>query len=221
MLTDTLSWRAVMALPALSLLAMAATVRLALATRSGANRLDASGAVLFALLASAIVLLLQTPSINLPGGLIAVVGVVAMVAIVLLWRRVRGVPDGFIPLALASSPCYALGALTALMLGAGYLAMLFAAPLLLAGHDWTPAHIGLILVPAGVVGALSARTVGSLITSHDPFLVTAALAAISAAGLLLAGLTGHAAAVTVLALGMAVSGFAAGQAALLDRVPPR
>jgi len=218
-LTDALSWRAVMALPTLSLLAMAATVRVVPTTRSGASRLDAVGAILVALLASAVVLLLEAPSINLPDVLIAVVGVIAVLTIALLWRRARSVSDAFIPRAVVSSRPYVLAALAALTLGAGYLAMLFAAPLLLAGHGWSATHIGLILVPAGVMGAISARLVGSLITTHNPFQVTAALAAISAAGLLLAGLTGHTAVWTVLALGMAVSALAAGQVALIHRVP--
>lgn len=218
-LTDALSWRGVMALPALSVLAMAATVRLAPATRSRATRLDAVGAILVAVLASAVVLLLEAPSINLSGWLVTVVGIIAILTIALLWHRVRTVPDGFIPLALTTARRYVLGALVALTLGGGYLAMLFAAPLLLDRHGWSATHIGLILVPAGVMGAISARVVGSLITAHDPFRVTAALAAISAAGLLLAGLTGHTAAWTVLALGMALSAFAGGQVALLDRVP--
>lgn len=219
LLTDALSWRAVMALPALSVLVMAAIVRLVPSAHHSGSRFDTTGAGMVAVLASAIVLLLETPSIRLPSWIIAVVGMIAFLAAAMLWRRVRTVPDGFIPLAVASSPPYVLGAITGLMLGAGYLAMLFAAPLLLAGHGWSATHIGLVLVPAGFMGAASARIAGSLITTHNPFRVTAALAAISAAGLLLAGLAGDTPYWTVLALGMTVCGFAAGQVALLDRVP--
>ena len=218
-LTDSVSWRVVMALPVLSVLAMVAAVHLAPATRSAATGFDAPGAVLVALLASAIVLLLESPSSNISGGCIAVVGVIAVLAIALLWRRVGTVPGAFIPRAVVSSRASVLAALAALMLGAGYLAMLFAAPLLLGGHGWSVTQIGLVLVPAGLLSVVSARIVGSLVTTHDSFRVTAALAAISAVGLLLAGLAGHSAICTVLGLGMAVSALAGGQVALLHRVP--
>lgn len=218
-LTDALSWRAVVALPALSLVAMAAAVRLAPTVRSASTRIDALGAGLVAALSLAIVLLLESSSIDLAGWLIALAAATAVLAVVLLWRRVRAVPDGFIPLALARSRGYTLASLIALTLGAGYLAMLFAAPLLLAGRGWSATQVGLILVPAGGMGAISARIVGSLIATHDSFRVITVLAAINAAGLLLGAVAGADGAVfTVLALGMAVSGFAAGQVALVNRV---
>ncbi len=219
LVTDALSWRAVMALPALSVLVMAATVRLVPTAHPTGSRFDASGASLVAVLASAIVLLLESPSIDLSSWIIAAVAIIAALAATTLWQRVRTVPNGFIPLEIASSRPYVLVTITGLMLGAGYLAMLFAAPLLLAGRGWSATHIGLILLPAGLMGAASARVVGSLIATHNPFRVTSVLAATSAAGLLLAGLAGDTPFWTVLALGMTVSAFAAGQVTLLARVP--
>jgi hypothetical protein len=96
---------------------------------------------------------------------------------------------------------YVLGALAALTLFGAYLAMLFAAPLLLLQtHDWTPTQLGLVLLPAAVMGALTARTVGHVIVKRDPFRLTAALALVSAAGLLLAGIADGAPALTTLGL---------------------
>lgn len=198
---------------------MAATVRLVPTAHPTGSRFDVSGASLVAVLASAIVLLLEAPSIDLPGWIIAFVGIIAVLAATTLWQRVRTLPNGFIPLQIASSRPYVLVTITGLMLGAGYLAMLFAAPLLLAGRGWGATHIGLILLPAGLMGAAAARVVGFLITTHNPFRVTSVLAATSAAGLVLAGLAGDTPLWTVLALGMTVSAFAAGQVALLSRVP--
>jgi predicted MFS family arabinose efflux permease len=178
------------------------------------------GAALVVVLASSVVLLLETPSIDFASWVLVALGALAVGASALLARRVRRVPDGFIPAAVVRSRRYVLGALAALTLFGAYLAMLFAAPLLLLqDHDWTPTQLGLVLLPAAVMGALTARGVGHLIVKRDPFRLTAALALVSAAGLLLAGVADGAAALTTLALGMTVVGFMSAQVALVDRVP--
>ncbi|MEA2401684.1 MAG: hypothetical protein QOK00_2087 [Thermoleophilaceae bacterium] len=220
LLTDGLSWRAVAAIPALSLIPIAATLPLASTSGAGRGRLDGVGAGLVVVFAAALVLLLETPSIDFPGWLIAAIAAAAVAAATLLARRVRRVPDGFIPAAVIRSRQYVLGALVALSLFGAYLAMLFAAPLLLLEHhDWSPTQIGLALVPAAVMGAVSARAVAHLITRHDPFRVTSVMAVMSSAGLLLAAVGDGAPVATTLGLGLALVGFAAGQVALVDRVP--
>jgi MFS family permease len=220
LLTDGLSWRAVVMVPALTLPATAGALHLASRTGTGTGRLDAAGAALVVVLASSLVLLLETPSIDFAGWMLVALGVLAAGAAVLLARRVRRVPDGFIPAAVARSRRYVLGALAALTLFGSYIAMLFAAPLLLLqDHDWSPTQLGLVLLPAAVMGALTARGVGHLIVERDPFRLTAGLALVSAAGLLLGGLADGAPAFTTLALGMSLVGFMAAQVALVDRVP--
>jgi MFS family permease len=205
---------------ALTLPATAGALHLASRSGAGVGRLDGVGAGLVVVLASSIVLLLETPSIDFAAWVLVVLGVLAAAAAVLLARRVRRVPDGFIPIAVVRSRRYVLGALAALTLFGAYLAMLFAAPLLLLqDHDWTPTQLGLVLLPAAVMGALTARTVGHLIVTRDPFRLTAALALVSAAGLLLAGIADGAPAPTTLALGMSLVGFMSAQVALVDRVP--
>jgi MFS family permease len=220
LLTDGISWRAVVVVPALTLPAIAASVHLASRSGTGVQRLDAIGAGLVVVLASCIVLLLETPSIDFAAGVLAGLALLAVAAAVALTRHVRRTPDGFIPAAVIRSRRYVLGALSALMLFAGYLGMLFAAPLLLLqDHDWTPTQIGLVLLPAAVMGALTARVVGHVIARIDPFRLTAALALVSAAGLLLAGLEDGAPVATTLGLGMSLVGFMSAQVALVDRVP--
>jgi hypothetical protein len=219
-LTDAVSWRAVVAVAALTLPATACSLHLASRTGAGVGRLDPVGAALVVVLASSVVLLLETPSIDFASWVLVALGALAVGASALLARRVRRVPDGFIPAAVVRSRRYVLGALAALTLFGAYLAMLFAAPLLLLqDHDWTPTQLGLVLLPAAVMGALTARGVGHLIVKRDPFRLTAALALVSAAGLLLAGVADGAAALTTLALGMTVVGFMSAQVALVDRVP--
>ena len=220
LLTDGLSWRAVVAVPALTLPATAGALHLASRSGAGVGRLDAVGAGLVVVLASSVVLLLETPSIDFPAWVLIALAALAVGAATLLARRVSRVPDGFIPAAVIRSRRYVLAALAALTLFGAYLAMLFAAPLLLLqDHDWTPTQLGLVLLPAAVMGALTARGVGHLIVKRDPFRLTAALALVSAAGLVLAGAADGAPAATTLALGMSLVGFMSAQVALVDRVP--
>jgi MFS family permease len=220
LLTDGLSWRAVVAVPALTLPATVGVLHLASRSGAGVGRLDPVGAALVVVLASCVVLLLETPSIDFAAWVLVALGALAAAAALLLARRVRSLPDGFIPAAVVHSRRYVLGALAALTLFGAYLAMLFAAPLLLLqGHDWTPTQIGLVLLPAAVMGALTARAVGHLIVDWDPFRLTALLALVSAAGLALAGIADGAPVPTTLGLGMSLVGFMSAQVALVDRVP--
>jgi MFS family permease len=220
LLTDGLSWRAVVAVPALTLPAIAATLHLA--SRAGAEpgRIDTAGAGLVVVFASSLVLLLETPSIDLATSLLVGLGALAAASGALLVRRTRSLPDGFIPAALVRSRRYVCGALATLTLFGAYVSMLFAAPLLLLqDRDWTPTQIGLALIPAAAMGALTARAVGHLIARRDPFRLTASLALVSAAGLVLAGVADGAPVATTIALGMALAGFMSAQVALVDRVP--
>jgi MFS family permease len=219
-LTDAVSWRAVVAVAALTLPATAGALHLSSRAGAGSGRHDAGGAGLVVVLASCVVLLLETPSIDFATAVLVGLGVLAAAAAALLTRRVRTVPEGFIPAVVVRSRRYVLGALAALTLFGGYLAMLFAAPLLLLqDHDWTPTQVGLVLLPAAVAGGSSARALGHVVARLDPFKLTAALALVSAAGLLIGGVADGAPALTTLALGMTIVGFMAAQVVLVDRVP--
>lgn len=101
-------------MPALSLLAVAGAARLAPAVEARHARLDAAGAGLVASLAAALVLLLQTPSIELPTWALIALPLVVIAAAATLTQRVRAAPDGFIPAAVVRSRRYVLGALAAL-----------------------------------------------------------------------------------------------------------
>ncbi|HEX3278157.1 MAG TPA: MFS transporter [Thermoleophilaceae bacterium] len=220
LLTDGLSWRAVVAVPALTLPAIAATLHLASTQGTRSGRVDTVGAALVVVLASCVVLLLETPSIDFAAWVLIALAGLAAGAAALLARRIRRLPEGFIPAAVIRSRRYVLGALAALTLFGAYVAMLFAAPsLLLQDHDWTPTQIGLALMPAAVMGALTARAVGHAIATRDPFRLTATLALVSAAGLGIAGIADGSPVATTLGLGMALAGFMSAQVALVDRVP--
>jgi predicted MFS family arabinose efflux permease len=214
------SWRAVLALPALSLPAMAALWRSVPVARAGDASLDAPGAALAVVIGSGLVFLPEVSGLGVPPWAVpGTVFAVLAAAGTLRWR-IRRNPGGFLPDSLLRSRRHMTACLAALAAGAGYLGMLFAAPALLADQGWSPVLTGLILTPAGITGALAARLTGSLITTRNPFHVTAAFAAASAAGLLIASTARSVPELVVVALALAVSGFTASQVALLHAVPP-
>lgn len=218
--TDLVSWRVAVCLPVLSVLTAFWVLRLAPPAAAGGQRVDVHGAALLTVWAAALVLLLETPSVSLPGWLIAALAVVVGATSALLARRVRLVPDGFLPRALVGSRRYLLGALAAMTTYSVYVALLFAAPLLLLQtHDWSATTVGLVLFPAALAGAVSARAVGRLVLRFDPFRVAAGLAASSTVGMLLAGAADGAPVPTTVGLGFVLIGFIASQGALLSHVP--
>jgi MFS family permease len=220
LLTDGLSWRAVAAVPALTLPAIAFTLHLASRRGVSSGRVDVVGAALVAVLASTVVLLLEAPSIDFPAWLLVALAGVGVGTAWLLARRIRTVPHGFLPPGLIRSRRYVCGALATLAVFGAYVALLFAAPsLLVQAHDWSPTQIGLVLLPAAIMGAVTARGVGHLIARRDAFKLTAALALVSAAGLLLAGAADGEPVLTTLGLGMTICGFMSAQVGLVDRVP--
>ncbi|MFA4929042.1 MAG: MFS transporter [Patulibacter sp.] len=218
--TDLVSWRVAVSLPVLSVLSAPWIFRLAPPAAAGGQRVDVYGATLLTIWAAAFVLLLETPSISLPPALIAGLVVTVGVATVLLARRVRLVPEGFLPRAVVGSRRYVLGALAAMTTYSVYVALLFAAPLLLLqAHDWSATRVGLVLFPAAIVGAVSARVVGRLVLRFDPFRVAAGLAATSVVGMLITGVADGSPVLTTLGLAFVLTGFVASQGALLSHVP--
>lgn len=218
--TDLVSWRVAVALPVLSVLTAPWVFRLAPPAAAGGQRVDVYGAALMAVWAAALVLLLETPSISLPPAVIAGLVVVVAITAVLLARRVRLVPNGFLPRAVVDSRRYVLGALAAMTTYSVYVALLFAAPLLLLqAHDWSATTVGLVLFPAALVGAIAARVVGRLVLRFNPFRVAAGLAATSTIGMLITGVADGAPVLTTVGLSFVLTGFVASQGGLLAHVP--
>jgi len=222
-LTDVGSWRLVAALPALALIPAVPSVRLAPASPppgAAGTRVDVVGAALVTLLASVLVLLLQTPSVDLPAHLVAALAVVAVVTAGVLVRRVRSVPDGFLPARVLGSASYRRGTVAIGSLLGAYVATLFAAPLLmLQGHDWSMTHIGLVLAPAAVVSAVSARAAGRMLGRVDPFRMAVWSCAFAVAGVLLGAVADGGPAWTSVALCLVLVGLSVGQVAMLAAVP--
>ncbi|MCU1693375.1 MAG: hypothetical protein JWM64_2466 [Frankiales bacterium] len=213
-----MGWRAVVALPALAALALPAAARLAPTTPRARGRLDLPGAALLALTAGSAVVLLQAHSTGLTRPTVLAVAVVALLALALLPGHARRRPDGFLPAAVVGDPAFRRYAFVGMSLFAGYLSMLFAAPLLLAQRQgWGPLQIGLALLPAAAAATLAARLAGAAAERRSERHVALALTLTSATGLIVAALVVSTAA-TVLGLAATVSAFAAGQVLLVGAV---
>ncbi|WP_328537677.1 MFS transporter [Streptomyces sp. NBC_00344] len=219
-LTDLVGWQAALALPGLSAVAAVWVLRMAPAQEPREERLDARGAVLCLALAGALALLLQAPSTHVGWAVVVALGAVVLILAAAAVRHVRRVPEGFVPRLVVGNARFVLAAAAGFTLFAGYLIIQFAAPrLILADHDLSVTQIGLILLPTGLCSAVLSRMAGGLAHRVGALRLVAALAVLSAAGLLLAALAGRSPVVLVVAVAACVSGFSAGQVALMASVP--
>ena len=214
---DLLSWRAVVALPALGLLVVPALWR-AVPTEGTGARLDLLGAVLVAATASGLVLLVQSPSsgvaVAIAGALLLALGVPAATA------RVRRRPEGFLPMAVVREPVVVRSALAASCVPAAWFALLIAVPAVLAARGWTPLQVGLALVPSAVTGFLAPRLAGPLLVRLGPAksLVTSGATAALALLLAAAGASLGSGVLLVGAVVLVTFAFGLGQPALMAAV---
>jgi MFS family permease len=226
-LEDLLSWRAVVALPALGLLVVPVLWHAVPTLGSGA-RLDLLGATLVALTAAGLVLLVQSPSsgtvVAVAGALLLSLGVPAVAA------QVRRRPHGFLPVSVVRNATVVRSATSASAVPAAWFALLIAVPVVLVRLGWTPLHVGLALVPSAATGLLAPRLAAPVLVrlgAARSLAVSGSLAAfalvVAAAGASLS--TPLAAApVLVLAVMLVTFAFGLGQPALMaavsDAVPP-
>jgi MFS family permease len=214
---DLLSWRAVVALPALGLLVVPALWR-ALPSEGTGARLDLLGAVLVAGTASGLVLLVQSPS---SGVVVAVVGALLLaLGVPAATARVRRRPEGFLPMAVVREPVVVRSALAASCVPAAWFALLIAVPAVLAVRGWTPLEVGLALVPSAVTGFLAPRLAGPLLVRLGPTrsLVTSGGTAALALVLAAAGASLGSAVLLVSAVVLVTFAFGLGQPALMAAV---
>jgi MFS transporter, DHA2 family, metal-tetracycline-proton antiporter len=221
LMTDNVSWRGAIGLPAVAVLFIPAVVRIApRAPASAGARVDALGASLVAALAAVTVVLLESPSIHFGAPLLVALAVAGILLVLALFLRSRAVADGFLPRSLTSDRRFVLAALAGLTIFAAYVATLFAVPLILtAAHGWSATKIGLVLLPAALVGAAASWFVGVLSTRLDRFKIAAFLAGTSAVAVLLAGLGNGSPVASAIGLALALSGVTGANVSLVSRVP--
>jgi hypothetical protein len=221
-LTQTVGWRAAVAVPALSLLVLVALWRSLPVGGTGA-RLDYAGAVVVGGTAAGLVLLVQSPSIGAGGAVVGVALLAVGIPAVLAWVRRR--PDGFLPRAVLAEPVVLRSALGGAALPASWFGLLVAIPIVLAARGWSPLGIGFALLPGAVFGAVVSRYVGSTIDRLGARRSITLAAGTCVVAVLIAalGATGVPA-LLILAMAMVYAGFTLGQpamaAAVTEAVPP-
>ena len=218
-LTELVSWRAVLALPAVALVLAEPVARLAPAGRGAGGRLDLTGAALVAAAVASLALLLQAGSVG--GGAAGVAALVALcvVAFALAGRHIVRRPDGFLPRAIVTNGRLMLAAAAGFAFIAAYIAGLFAIPTILTEQGWSPLQIGLGLLPAALYGAVVSRLTGGLIARPPRHRLVAALGVASSAGLLIAAAGAGRPQVLIGGFALVVAGFGGGQVPLVDAVP--
>ncbi|MEV0233923.1 MFS transporter [Nonomuraea sp. NPDC050786] len=192
---SVLDWRAALALPVLSVLAVPAVLRRRPDTPLPAARLDLPGAMLLMALVTALVLV---PYAWQAAGAVALAAGVALA----LWVRKR--PDGFVPTVVLRSPVFPVAAGAAFLLAVANFGMMYALPPLLAEvAGWTGPQVGVAITWPLLFGGLASYGVIAL-TARVPFGVLATLfPALAAAGVALAGLVAATALPAGAALGAA------------------
>lgn len=225
--TAWLGWRAVLAIPALALPLLLAALpsRHALARGAGdgrndsRGRFDVVGAAALSLLAGSLITLLQAHSVGLPAPVTVVVAVAGALAAGGLWWRIRTTPDGFVPLRVIASRGFAAAGLIGGTVFAGYYGVLFCAPSLIEqATGGGPLEAGVLLIPAAVCSVLAGRMVGNVTDRFSAWQVSAGLAALTVAGVLIVAILPGLIPVVVGAAST-VCGFAGAQAVLVGLVP--
>ncbi len=178
-------WRWTLVLPVAGLFALPVLWRAA-PTGGQKERFDVPGAVCVAVAASGLVLLIQSPS---TGALVAVVGAVLLATgIPAALARIRARPDGFLPRAIVTNGVVLRSAFAAAAIPAGWFALLVAVPLILAGRDWSPLGVGLVLAPAALLGLLMPRATRWVLTRWGPDRTLAVACPVTVVALLVAAL---------------------------------
>ncbi|MEV4569521.1 MFS transporter [Nonomuraea sp. NPDC049419] len=215
-----LDWRATLALPVLSVLAVPAVLSRRPETPLRQTRLDLSGAILLTALVTALVFV---PYAWQAAGTVAVAAGVALA----LWVRKR--PDGFVPAVVLRSPLFPVAAAAAFLLAVANFGMMYALPpLLTEGAGWTGAQVGVAITWPLLFGGLasyglitvSARVPFSVLATLFPTLAVTgvALAGLVAATALPAGAASGAAPLALLfAQGLTSIAAASGQGAFAAR----
>ncbi|RMI45641.1 MFS transporter [Streptomyces triticirhizae] len=179
-LTEWVSWRVALVLPALSLLAVPLCLRPAAARRGSGRPLDLWGAALLTVTAGTFPLLVQAPALRLPPVLALALGVLFAGAGALLVRRVRAVPTSFVPRSLVTDGLFLRVAGTGVGVYAGLFAAMYTVPqLLVREHGWSVLAVGGWLLPGAVVGAALSRGAGRLSASGGGVLLAAVAGAMA------------------------------------------
>ena len=230
-ITQLLGWRYVLAVPALALIILEPVARIAPDTATAPGSIDWRGAGFVAAVTTGVVLLLQSPSTNAGPLLVGGAVLLTLFGAAALRVHIRRRPEGLVPARVVGNVDVVLSCLSGMTMLAAYLGLILGVPLILAeGPGWTPLQIGVAMLPAALVGAVVSRVVGGTAQRVGRYRMAFVLAAGSGVGLLMAGGFSSSPAIAmfsldvpvlmILGLALVVAGFAGGQVALIDGIPP-
>lgn len=181
---SVLTWRGTTALPALGLIVLVVLWRRVQGPAAG-SRFDVPGAVLVALAGGGLIMLLQSPS---SGGPVAAVGV-ALAGLMgpLVIVRSRRADHAFLPASVLLDLRIVRTCLVAGTIPASWFALLVAVPTRLADKGWSPALVGLALLPSAAVAVLTPRVTPAIAARVGPVGSLALAAAMATSALVIAG----------------------------------
>lgn len=211
------SWRATTALPALALVILALLWR-HVHGAGGGNKFDVPGAILVSVAAAGLIMLLQSPT---SGAVVAVAGgLMVTLAAPLVVRRSIRLPQGFLPSSVLLNGALVRTCLVGGTVPAAWFALLVAVPMKLFQQGWSPAQVGLAMLPSAAVAVLVPRyapAVSLRLGAPRSLVLASSLAALA---LVVAGVGARLELPAVMVAGVAiVSGaFSIGQPALFSIV---
>jgi DHA2 family metal-tetracycline-proton antiporter-like MFS transporter len=215
-LVTTLGWRSVIISPVVSVLLVPVALRL-LSTerRQSQEPFDWLGAGLLTVLGSAAVALLESRATGMSGVTIVVLAILAIGSLAGLIVETRQASHPFLPLRVLRVPGFLAACFAGAACYAGYFALLFAAPVLLAARGYRSIEIGLFLLTA-VIGSIAASRFGRTAGHHIgvPWTVTG-LGLITLSAVLLVALTNGAPVAVAIGIMFGISGFAGAQVVFL------
>jgi hypothetical protein len=213
-------WRAALCLCVVTIVPALVMVRSLAPEPSTGGRIDVRGVALATAGATTLAAFLQSPASGTPAGYAAVLAVLVAGFGALLARHVRRHPEGFVPAVVVRSSELLRLSVTGGSVQAGYNALLFAGPVLIArGSGWSNLTIGAALLPGAVAATLAANAIGTRTAGRATASLFAGLALAAAAGVALAGLGSATPALIVAGAMIAVGAYAGIQTLALDRIP--
>ena len=213
-LDAVIGWRAVLLLPVVIVGIAPTMVRIAPSQRRPGHT-DAAGIGLVAVTVIGLVMVLQGST---SGAVVAVVGAVALLTgLPLLLRHTARHPDGLLPSAIVHDRVFITTGIAGMAVpGSFYAALVLIPSTLVRAYGWSPAQIGLSLLPAAVIGVVAPRAMRRLPIPVPR--LTAAAIAMGGGGLLLAGLAIDNGYVVAMSFTGVTVCFGFAQGAMVDRV---
>lgn len=214
-----LGWRWVIVSPVFSIVVTPFALRLAPGGRAEASEpLDWLGATLLTVLGAAVVVLLECKATKLSGVIVILLAVVAVAALGGLLAEARMVRHPFVPPRILRARGFLAACFAGAASYAGYFALLFASPLLLAAHGYKSVVIGLFLLPAvigSIVASRASRAAGHRIGVP---MTIALLGLLTVLAVLVTALTNGEPVAVAIAIAIGISGFAGSQVVFLAAI---